>query len=161
MFAKRFFFVSAGILCLAATHHLGATNARAQSPSFRVVGENTVVSGNGMFTLDVTAGRVEASSWTTGPTGERMKLHGAGEETRRSGEVPPAHDETHVRDELARGRRFARCSPRVARPCLDYDDAALCAPERGHGEAGSRASLHGEPFKAEGRSRTVATAPAA
>jgi hypothetical protein len=29
--AKRFFFICAGILCLAFAYHLGATNARAQS----------------------------------------------------------------------------------------------------------------------------------
>ena len=30
--AKRFFFVCAGILCLAFAYHLGATNATAQAP---------------------------------------------------------------------------------------------------------------------------------
>ena len=34
MFAKRFFFVCAGLLCLAITYHLGARNAGAHEPSF-------------------------------------------------------------------------------------------------------------------------------
>ena len=31
MFAKRFFYVCAGLLCLALAYHLGATNAAAQA----------------------------------------------------------------------------------------------------------------------------------
>jgi hypothetical protein len=38
MLAKRFFFVSAGILCLALAYHLGAASARAQAPGNSAVG---------------------------------------------------------------------------------------------------------------------------
>ena len=39
MFAKRFFFVSAGLLCLAAAYHLGSTTATAAKPTGPVVGD--------------------------------------------------------------------------------------------------------------------------
>lgn len=54
MFAKRFFYVSAAILCLAAAYHLGASTATAQAPGNPVVaagdaawGESWVVTANG------------------------------------------------------------------------------------------------------------------
>lgn len=37
MLAKRFFFVSAGVLCLALAYHFGATSATAQAPGNAVV----------------------------------------------------------------------------------------------------------------------------
>jgi len=37
MFAKRFFYVCAGLLCLALAYHLGATNAKAAPPGNPVV----------------------------------------------------------------------------------------------------------------------------
>ena len=41
MLAKRFFFVSAGILCLALAYHLGASTATAQAPSNPIVAPAT------------------------------------------------------------------------------------------------------------------------
>ena len=38
MLAKRFFYVCAGLLCLALAYHLGATSATAQAPGNPVVG---------------------------------------------------------------------------------------------------------------------------
>ena len=37
MFAKRLFYVSASILCLVATYHLGASNAKAAKPGATVI----------------------------------------------------------------------------------------------------------------------------
>ena len=41
MVAKRFFYVSAGILCLALAYHFGAVNATAQAPGNPVVAYGT------------------------------------------------------------------------------------------------------------------------
>jgi hypothetical protein len=49
--AKRFFYVSAGLLCLALAYHFGATSATAQAPGNPVVamttGYNAVITSNG------------------------------------------------------------------------------------------------------------------
>ena len=37
MFAKGFFYVCAGLLCLALAYHLGAPNATAQAPKSQIV----------------------------------------------------------------------------------------------------------------------------
>ena len=51
MFAKRFFFICAGLLCLALAYHLGATSATAQAPGNPVVAAraqpDAVVTANG------------------------------------------------------------------------------------------------------------------
>lgn len=63
--AKRFFFVSAGILCLALAYHFGAESATAQAPSNPVVAANNgnyVFTANGDVYRPVT-GPPDASSW--------------------------------------------------------------------------------------------------
>jgi hypothetical protein len=45
--ARTFFFVCAGLLCLALSYHLGARNAAAQAPENPVVGLAAGVSGPG------------------------------------------------------------------------------------------------------------------
>jgi hypothetical protein len=62
MLAKRFFFVCAGILCLALAYHFGATSAGAQGTTWRVVGDNLVVSGNALYLRD-------GNGWTPVDTG--------------------------------------------------------------------------------------------
>ena len=52
MVAKRFFYVSAGILCLALAYHLGATTATAQAPSNPVVGITDVTGGESAITAN-------------------------------------------------------------------------------------------------------------
>jgi len=57
MLAKRFFFVSAGILCLALAYHFGATSATAQSTGNPVVGmiggASAAITANGdVYELD-------------------------------------------------------------------------------------------------------------
>jgi hypothetical protein len=54
MLAKRFFYVSAGILCLALAYHLGATSAGAQAAGNSVVAAagGFVVAANGNVYAD-------------------------------------------------------------------------------------------------------------
>src|SRR5213594_2223453 len=59
--AKRFFYVCAGLLCLAISYHLGAKSAGAQSGASRVVNRFAIVIGSadspgGTFLLDTTTG---------------------------------------------------------------------------------------------------------
>lgn len=60
MLAKRFFYVSAGILCLALAYHLGASNATAQMGG-QIVGMSGTI-GNaacgGMFNVITSSGEV-------------------------------------------------------------------------------------------------------
>lgn len=59
MVAKRFFFVCAGLLCLAVAYHLGARNAGAQAPSNPVVasdGGARVFTANGDVYHEATGG---------------------------------------------------------------------------------------------------------
>ena len=56
MFAKRFFYVSAAILCLALAYHLGATSATAQATKSQVVAAYF-------------SNSFEAPSWTSAPSG--------------------------------------------------------------------------------------------
>jgi len=52
--ARAFFYVSAGILLLALSHHLGARSATAQALGFRVLGENGpfIAVGESVYEMD-------------------------------------------------------------------------------------------------------------
>lgn len=58
MVAKRFFYVSAALLCLALAYHLGAVNAEGQTPSFRILNHGVpfVAVGETVYTLDAVGG---------------------------------------------------------------------------------------------------------
>jgi hypothetical protein len=86
MIAKRFFYVCAGLLCLAVVYHLGARNAGAQSGGTIVAaihnpngqGSALALAGNG----DVYEGQASGSIWTyrgnvfAGPTPARGETLG-------------------------------------------------------------------------------------
>jgi len=61
MFAKRFFFVSAGLLCLALAYHFGAASATAQ------ISGNTVAAASGGFVVAAN-GNVYADPALISPT---------------------------------------------------------------------------------------------
>jgi len=62
MLAKRFFYVSAGLLCLALAYHFGASSAAAQAPANPVVATygNLAYTANGDVYYD---GGTGGSSW--------------------------------------------------------------------------------------------------
>lgn len=68
MFAKRFFFVCAGLLCLAIAYHLGARSAGAQTPGNTVVASRAdgyvVYTSNGDVYFSVGAGPENGGRWT-------------------------------------------------------------------------------------------------
>ena len=73
MFAKRFFYVCAGLLCLALAYHLGAKSAGAQAPGNPVVG----ITGSSSYIAAVTSnGDVYLSSndWGDGPWSFRSNI---------------------------------------------------------------------------------------
>ena len=55
MFAKRLFYASAAILCLALAYHFGATSATAQAPGNPVVAGWQSVYGGGTASIVMTA----------------------------------------------------------------------------------------------------------
>ena len=55
MVAKRFFYVCAGLLCLALAYHSGARNAAAQGPGNTAVGISVASNGGGFVWAGITA----------------------------------------------------------------------------------------------------------
>jgi hypothetical protein len=52
MAAKRFMYVSIGLLALTVAFEWGASTARGQASGFRVIGSGTVVAGDAVYFLD-------------------------------------------------------------------------------------------------------------
>ncbi len=67
MFAKRFFYVCAGLLCLAVAYHFGAVNAAAQAPGNPVVAFLRHEIGAGAWVAVTANGDIFTSSPIEGP----------------------------------------------------------------------------------------------
>ncbi|HEY3216361.1 MAG TPA: hypothetical protein VGK93_07705 [Candidatus Eisenbacteria bacterium] len=81
MFAKRFFYVCAGLLCLAIAYHLGARNAGAQSGSMvsGFAAEGTGIDpnrANGMFSVMTPNGDIFARYMDSGGGGGSLRYVG-------------------------------------------------------------------------------------
>jgi hypothetical protein len=78
MFAKRFFYVSAAILCLALAYHLGAVNVTAQTRSTgTLIGRYTVAAGSEqVILLDTATGEARALSKWVVPEKDFPKVGG-------------------------------------------------------------------------------------
>lgn len=73
MLAKRFFYVSAGILCLALAYHLGATSATAQGTSSGIVADIGCAPGSPEPGMSLVLNRVVYSATLSGTYGFQVR----------------------------------------------------------------------------------------